>query len=227
MHVGSVVSAFFYGIERIAEAIDGVEPYAKEVMQGWNNTVYVKNVEREIRKMPFPLLIQQLSSIEEFVLERGGSVYVIRPFKSIRIESSNGRWIFGKFYGIENAANDEVVVKYFVQKWEGEVEMYDSIKVVFTPSLGDARVEKVYSGRSELCILRVLTPKLSTKQEIRMMSIYVSNDNEEEGCEKHWMDCLGYEPRDGSNNEMIKQELRMFEKSDDTSQQEEENIDTL
>ncbi|KAM0672219.1 hypothetical protein CWI42_081420 [Ordospora colligata] len=215
VYAGCAIGALFYGIERIRDGMEGVKPYAKEIVQGWNTTVYLMNTEREIRNIPFPLLIQQLSNLDEFVIERGGSVYVIKPFKSIRIDSSDGRLIFGIFYGIESVTNDEVIVKYLMQKWEGNVEMYSSIKVMFTPYSGDNRVERVYSGRSELCILRVLTPKLNLKQEIRMMQISALNVNEE-GNEKYWMDCLGYESMDGSNKEIVEQEIKVFEKFDNT-----------
>lgn len=173
-----------YGVQKVVERPEDLELVREFSRDGMQFRVYVRETEDSGSGVPFPLLIQRLKNIPEVVIEKGGSTYCIRPFEYVEVVSGDERRSLGRFHDIVST-NDEIVVTYVNEhKYGGTSEVYSKSTVIFSPSLEDNKIEKLYSGWSESCVLKVSIPELSIKQKEKILFIHTDDeDRQKSGTE--------------------------------------------
>ncbi|ADM11905.2 uncharacterized protein Eint_071420 [Encephalitozoon intestinalis ATCC 50506] len=202
-------------VERVLERPSEMEPL-KTISNGMSSLhLYLQETEGDVYEPAFSQLVQRLKNIPDFVMEQGDKIYRIVPFESIEIDSPGGKKNHGKFHEIASMGN-EVVMTYTSSGRDGEEGMYTTITVIFTSSDGEEKIEKIYSGWSESCLLRVSTPKLKVKHRKRILSMYLedleSKDPKEEAI-GHWIEGVNSEGKGFNNDAILKEEMMIFEEA--------------
>lgn len=210
--VGKMIA---YESERILERPNGLS-IAKTVSdRRLDLHLYFREIEDDMPDPPFPLLIQRLKSISTFVMEKGGKTYRIIPFELIEIGFENGKKSYGKFNDIVSMGN-EVVVTYACNGHDAEEGIYSTITIIFTPSDEEDKIEKIYSGWSDSCLLRVSTPKLKVRHKRRILSMYLEDLGNKELDDKdigHWVDGTNSDGERVDGDGILKEEMTIFEEA--------------
>ncbi|KAG5859234.1 hypothetical protein KMI_08g13710 [Encephalitozoon hellem] len=216
--IGYVVGKMIaYESERVLEKPSGLDA-ARTVSDGRLDLhLYFREVEDAMEDPPFSLLIQKLKRISAFVMEKGDKVYRIVPFESIEISFENGKKSYGKFNDMVNMGN-EVVVTYACSGHDTEEGIYTTITIIFTPSDEEERIEKIYSGWSDSCLLKVSTPKLKVKHKKKILSMYLEDLGNKELDDKdmgHWADGASPSGERVDGDRILKEEMGIFEEVED------------
>lgn len=203
-------AGIMYGVDRVFERPEGVEKIRTVSSEGVSMDLYLREVGRDVTDAPFPLLMQKLKSIPEIAMERGDKTYRIVPFESIEIVSEGGKKSHGRFHKMAGVGS-EVVATYVGGGNDDGEDIYTNITVIFSFSDEEERIEKIYSGWSESCLLKVSTPRLMIKDKKKVLSIhldYGSEDAERHGG--HWLDGVGSEGV-FDDKAILKKEMMIFE----------------
>ncbi|AFN83391.1 hypothetical protein EROM_071400 [Encephalitozoon romaleae SJ-2008] len=205
-----------YESERILERLNGLD-VTKTVSDGRLDLhLYFREIEDDMLDPPFPLLMQRLKSISAFAIEKGGKAYRIVPFESIEIGFENGKKSYGKFNDIVSMGN-EAVVTYTCNGNDAEEGIYSTITIIFTPSDEEEdKIEKIYSGWSDSCLLRVSTPKLKVWYKRRILSMYLEDFGNKELDGKdigHWVDGINSDGERVDGDRILKEEMMVFEEA--------------
>lgn len=165
--LAGVFGETIYSARKLESVREDAEPFRVFEKNGVH--VYLDETEESITNAPLPFMIQRLRGIPEIVLEKGEKKYHIRPFERVDVESEEGRRCLGRFHGIKNK-NNEVVVTYDNRDNRGG-GMYSKCVVIFSPSSED-KIERVYSGWSDSCVLKVSVARLNIKHRKKTLSVY-------------------------------------------------------
>ncbi|KMV65871.1 hypothetical protein M970_071430 [Encephalitozoon cuniculi EcunIII-L] len=203
--VGQMVT---YELERVSERPADLDLVGAISDGKLSLDLYFKETEDNMVDPPFPLLIQKLKGISDLVMEKGDKTYRIVPFESIEISSGDGKKIYGKFREMVNMGN-EVVATYISSGNNAGEDIYTRMTIIFSPSDEEDKIEKIYSGWSESCLLRILTPRLRVKQKKKILFVYLEDTGNKEGngmYTAHWIDGEKFD-----DDALFKKEMLIFE----------------
>jgi hypothetical protein len=165
-----------YVVKQIGRKLENVEPY--RIFEGEGCTAYVYYEEREVAELhaPFPLLVQKLQQIHELRLKLNDKTYVIRPFESVFLHSGNEVTNLGQFQDLSLQNSNIIVANYCDGDYCNYLRSSATSTVMYVPSEGEGKIERLYGGRAGKHLLKVYSPELMMTRREVTLSYYVEYD---------------------------------------------------